>query len=219
MDKKELTKKMAFLCMSDAGLTMHEGCVNASFHLSMCKENEDMAKYAMNLLDEIGVGYKYKVGEKYFRIDSKVHPYFTKLWERIYQDRRRVPSPHDFKLLDWEAVAIMYMCDGNIQKAGKRWYPMINMCKWSYAELCWVKEQFKKHLELDINIYKCGKYWRVGIPAHHCDYFFENIKPHILPSFNYKMASEREAPEKGDDIVCSVKQFTEVGRNDQSAYA
>ncbi len=194
MDKKELVKKMAFLCMSDAGLIMHKGCVNASFSLSMCVENKDMSEYAIELLKEVGVGFRYSENEKYFRLTSKTHPFLTTLWERIYQDGRRVPSPHDFKLLDWEAVAIMYMCDGNIQVAGRRWYPMINMCKWSYAELCWVKQQFKKYLDLDINIYKCGKYYRVGVPAHHCDYFFENVKPYMLKSFYYKLASEREAP-------------------------
>ena len=194
MDKKELVKKLAFLCMSDAGLTMHKGCINASFHLSMCIENKDMAEYAIELLKEVGVGYRYSENEKYFRLDSKTHPFLTTLWNRIYQDGRRVPSPHDFKLLDWEAVAIMYMCDGNIQIAGKRWYPMINMCKWSYAELCWVKHQFKEKLNLDINIYKCSKHYRVGVPAHHCDHFFENVKPFILKSFYYKLASEREAP-------------------------
>lgn len=194
MDKKEITKKMAFLCMSDAGLKMHKGCINASFHLTMCKENNDMADYAKALLDELKIGYRYHECDKYFHLNSKVHPFLTVLWERIYQDGRRVPSPHDFKLLDWEAVAVMYMCDGNIQRAGKRWYPMINMCKWSYAELCWVKHQFKEKIGLDINIYKCGKYWRVGVPAHHCDMFFENIKPYMLKSFDYKMASVREAP-------------------------
>ena len=197
MDKKELTKRLAFLCMSDAGLTMHKGCVNASFHLAMCKENRDMAEYAITLLKEVNVGYRYSECEKYFRLDSKVHPFFTKLWERIYQDGRRVPSPHDFKLLDWESVALMYMCDGNIQIAGKRWYPMINMCKWSYAELCWVKAQFKDRLGLDINIYRCGKYFRVGVPAHHCDFFFDSIKPFMLESFKYKLASERETPGNG----------------------
>jgi hypothetical protein len=197
MDKKELTKRLAFLCMSDASLDMHKGCVNASFHLTMCKENRDMAEYAISLLKEVNVGYRYSENEKYFRLDSKVHPFLTKLWERIYQDGRRVPSPHDFKLLDWEAVAIMYMCDGNIQVAGKRWYPMINMCKWSYAELCWVKVQFKEKLNLDINIYKCGKYYRVGVPAHHCDYFFDKVEPFMLDSFKYKLASERETPNKG----------------------
>ncbi len=194
MDKKQLTKRLAFVCMSDAALEMHNGCVNASFKLSMKKENRDFAQYCVELLKEVGVGYTYKEGEKYFVLASRVHPFLTTLWERIYQGGRRVPSPHDFKLLDWEAIAIMYMCDGNIQVAGKRWYPMINMCKWSYAELCWVKQKFKEAVGLDINIYKCGKYFRVGVPAHHCDFFFENVKPFMLDSFKYKLASEREAP-------------------------
>lgn len=216
MDNKEWTKRMAFLCMSDGGLILHQGCVNASFALSMKKENEDFADYAKKLLNHIDVGYRYSVGDKYFTLRSKVHPKLTTLYHRIYQDGRRVPSPHDFKLLDWEAVAIMYMCDGNIQKGGSRWYPMINLCKWSYAELCWVKAQFKRTLGLDINIYKCGKYWRVGIPARHTEFFFDNVEPYMTPSFSYKLPNGRPQANLGGDIVRALGEPKETGRNDLS---
>lgn len=91
---------------------------------------------------------------------------------------------------------------------------MINLCKWSYAELCWVKHQFKKALGLDVNIYKCGKYWRLGVPAHHTDFFFENVKEYLTPSFHYKLPNGQ--PHLGDEIVRALGEPKETGRNDLS---
>lgn len=214
MDKKRLTKLIAFLAMSDGSLIMHEGCVNASFALTLSDRNEDLIDFAGNLMNEIGVGWKKKpTGGKYARLSSKTHPFLTTLWNRTYQMGRKVPSPHDFKLLDWEAMAILFMCDGNIQWGGGRQYPMLNLCRWSYAELCWVKQQIKERLGIDTNVYKCGKYYRLGVPAKDCDAFFEGVRPFVLPSFSYKLPNGEPLEIEGDEIVRPVVRATELGGN------
>jgi hypothetical protein len=192
-DKKQWTKLMAAICLTDAHLCMHKGCINASFTLTLSSKNTDLVLFYEALLIDAGIGCRTKTsfnkhtGAEYFSVISKVHPKLTILWERIYQDERKVPSPHDFKLLDWEFMAIMYMADGNIQKAGKRWYPLLNLCKWSYAELCWVKQQVKTHLNIDMNIYKCGKYFRLGVSSKDVNIFFTNVTPFITESFQHKL--------------------------------
>jgi hypothetical protein len=184
----------------------------------MCIENLDMAHLAIELLKEVGVGYNLKTEGKYFLLASKVHPALTVIYHRIYQMGRRVPSHHDFKLLDWEAMAIMYMCDGNIQAGGSRWYPMLNFCKWSYPELCWVKVQMKEYLGVDVNIYKCGKYWRLGVPAKDCDKFFQSVTPFMLPSFSYKIPNGRPHIKLvGGEIVRPIGQPMEPSRDDLAA--
>lgn len=187
MDKKLATKYLAFFSMTDGSLFVHKECVNASFHLAMKKDNKDILPMVKEALDFIGVGYSVREDDKYFRLDTRVHPFLTTLHERIYYNGRQSPSQHDFKQLDWEAVAIMYMCDGSIQKSGKKWYPMLNLCAWSYAELCWVKAQFKDKLGIDVNVYKCGKCFRLGVPVKDCDTFFEGVSPFITESFKYKL--------------------------------
>jgi hypothetical protein len=184
---------MSAISLTDAHLSMHKGCVNASFTLTLSSKNTDLVDMYKELLIDADIGCRtaYSInkqtGAEYYSVLSRVHPKITTLWERIYQDGRKTPSPHDFKLLDWEFMAIMYMADGNIQKAGKKWYPMLNLCKWSYAELCWVKQQVKERLNLDMNIYKCGKYFRLGVPVKDIDMFFENVRPFITKSFEYKL--------------------------------
>lgn len=202
---------MAFLTMSDGSLTMHEGCVNASYHMAMKMENIDLAYYTEPYLKAIDVGYKIVEGEKYFRLTTRVHPFFTTLYERIYPMGHKTPSPHDWKLLDWEAMAILYMCDGSIQKCGKRMYPMLNLCRFSYAELQWLRVQMKEILQLDISVYKCGKYWRMGVPKSHAEFFFENVRPYMLPSFSYKLPDGW--PLRGGEIVRSSVKAEALGGN------
>jgi hypothetical protein len=218
MDKKEITKVVAFFTMSDGSLVKRVGVnTHAYFSLNMCEKNIDILDYLKPYITAIDVGYSqgtYELkGKRYFTFRTKTHPFFTIMYERIYIDRRKQPSPHDFKLLDWEAIAILYMCDGNIQKAGKKWYPMLNLCRWNYAELSWVQHQFKDTLALDTSIYKCGKYFRLGVPARHTEYFFENIKPFITPSFSYKLPYGKPQVILGDDIVRPVGKPTDTDGN------
>jgi hypothetical protein len=219
MDKKEITKRLAFFVLTDASLTLHNGCINASFSLSMCVRNTDILEYVVPAINAIGVGSKYTISKcgKYFRFTTKTHPTLTTMYNRIYIDGRKSPSQHDFKLLDWESMAIMYMCDGNIQKSGNVWYPMLNLCRWNYAELQWVRTQIKEYLSLDMSVYKCGKYFRLGVPRHHVDYFFDNVSQYITPSFSYKLPYGKPQGFLGDNIVRPVGKPTETGGNDLSS--
>lgn len=192
MDKKEITKRLAFAAMTDGSLIMHKGCVNASFQLGMRKENRDFIEYIADALRALNVGISFnEQKDKYIVLSSRVHPFLTTLYSRIYPMGRKEISVHDLKLLDWEALAIMYMADGSIQKGGKRWYPMLNFCRWTYPELQWLSHQFKERLGFPSSVMKAGKYFRLGVPASHVDVFFENIEPWLLPSFAYKHPNGR----------------------------
>ena len=189
MDKRIATKYLAFLCMTDGSLYIHKGCVNASFHICMKKENFDyIEKYAIPCLEYLNIGYSIRETKcgKYKGVDSRVHPFLTKLRERIYVEGKQSPSAHDIKQLDWEAMAIMFMADGSVQVSGPRLYPMLNFCSYSYPELCWLKVKIKERLGVDVNIYKCGKYFRYGVPAKSCDKFFDGVRPYLVNSFLYK---------------------------------
>lgn len=207
MDKKYIVKMMSFLCMSDAALTMHKGCVNASFHIAQTKGKDGLVCMAALLLDKLHIGYKvteFKIKGSdtvYTRLSSRVHPFLTKLYNRIYIDGRRTLDPHAFTQLDWESIAVMYMADGNIQgdPQGKNKNAMINLCRLSYAELMWFRSQVKEKLGITGNVYKCGKYWRFGFKKAESKVFFSKVRPFMLEEYMYKLPNEE--PHMGDDIV------------------
>lgn len=202
MDKKYLVKMMSFLVMGDGNLTMHKGCVNASFHISQTKEASELICLSANLLDELRIGYKiteYKIegsDTTYCRLASKVHPFLTKLYHRIYMDGRRTLDPHAFKQLDWESLAILYMSDGNIQwsRSGTP-TAMINLCRLSYAEFMWFRSQVKEALGIVGNVYKCGKYFRFGFRVKESKVFFSHIRPYMLEQYRYKLPDEKPSNE------------------------
>ena len=202
MDKKYLVKMMSFLVMGDGNLTMHKGCVNASFHISQTKEASELICLSANLLDELRIGYKiteYKIkgsDTTYCRLASKVHPFLTKLYHRIYMDGRRTLDPHAFKQLDWESLAILYMSDGNIQWSSSGTpTAMINLCRLSYAEFMWFRSQVKEALGIIGNVYKCGKYFRFGFRVKESKVFFSHIRPYVLEQYRYKLPYEKPSNE------------------------
>jgi hypothetical protein len=208
MDKKYLVKMMSFLCMGDGNLTMHKGCVNASFHLIQVAGASELICLAVSLLDELRIGYKiepYRIkgsDKTYIRLRSKVHPFLTKLYHRIYQDGRRTLDPHAFKQLDWEAIAVLYMSDGNIQwSASGVPYAMINLCRLSYAEFMWFRSQVQEKLGLVGNVYKCGKYFRFGFKKKESEEFFTQVRPYVLEEYRYKLPNEKPLDFKGGEIV------------------
>lgn len=194
MDKKNLTKMLSFVALTDGCLSVHRGCVNASFSLSMKRENQDFVDMCGSLLDNVGVGWHVRDDGVYLWLSSRTHPFLTTLHQRLYMDGRKFPEPHTFKLLDWESMAIMYMADGSIQRSGQVWYPMLNLCRWNYAELTWVKHQIKERLGVDANVMKCGKYWRLGFGRASVDRFFDGVRHHMLPSFFYKLPDGKPRP-------------------------
>ena len=202
MDKKYLVKMMSFLAMGDGNLTMHKGCVNASFHISQRKEASELICLSANLLDELKIGYKiteYRIKGSdtiYCRLASKVHPFLTKLYHRIYIDGRRTLDPHAFKQLDWESLAILYMSDGNIQWSSSGTpVAMINLCRLSYAEFMWFRSQVKEALGITGNVYKCGKYFRFGFRVKESKVFFSHIRPYMLEQYRYKLPNEKPSDE------------------------
>ena len=202
MDKKYLVKMMSFLAMGDGNLTMHKECVNASFHISQTKEASELICLSANLLDELKIGYKiteYKIKGSdtiYCRLASKVHPFLTKLYHRIYIDGRRTLDPHAFKQLDWESLAILYMSDGNIQWSSSGTpTAMINLCRLSYAEFMWFRSQVKEALGITGNVYKCGKYFRFGFRVKESKVFFSHIRPYVLEQYRYKLPNEKPSNE------------------------
>lgn len=207
MDKKDLMKRLSFLVMSDGCLTMHKGCVNASFAMAVSAKNRDFIEYAARLLDEVGVGYNiveyagYK-GNKYVRITSRVHPFLTTMYHRIYVDGRKLLDPHAFKLFDWEAFSILYMSDGSCSRdiREKGHNVALNMCRLSYQEQEWLKKQIKEKLGVEWNVCKCGKYWRLCLLRSSQPRFFSEIKPYLLSSFLYKCPDGRPLPEGGDIV-------------------
>lgn len=210
-DKKRLVKLVSYFVLGDGGV--YPNGKNSYFVMNMRERNADYVLWVKEVLENItGVriserklvedGYN---REPQLRLETKTHPYFTKLRERIYIDSYKGLDPHTLKLLDAEALAILYMCDGSLKtyKAQRsvNWSNDItlNMKRLSYGDQLILKKTLKDNLDLEWNINRNGKYYYLRLRSKDLPKFMELVTPYMKDSFKYKLVCT--APEKGDDIV------------------
>ena len=131
------------------------------------------------------------------RIESKQHPFLTTIKDRIYTEKYKGIDPHALKLLDWQALSILYMCDGCFLEDFRPEIGMINsspnvtlnMKRLSYGDLFILKKALKDVLDLEWNINKQNKYYYLRLRTKDVDRFMEGVAPYIFPSFHYKLKS------------------------------
>lgn len=194
-DKKELMKLCSFIVMGDGGVYLNGK--NYYFIMNMIKENEDYVLLCKDILENITscrITEVQKEGNRklQLRLESRNHPYFNTLRDRIYIDKYKSIDNHALKLLDYEALSFLYMSDGSACYKGK--YKSIcvtlNLKRLSYGDQLLLKKTLKDKLDLEWNVNKIGKYFYLTLRTKDHDKFFKNIKPYITPSFMYKILDE-----------------------------
>jgi hypothetical protein len=145
------------------------------------------------------------------RLCSKTHPFLTRIWERVYINKTKVIDPHMLKLLDAEALAIIFMADGSAcKKHGIR----LHTKGFSYNDNMALSKSIHKVFGIRSNVNRHGKYFELRIKSVDIGLFIETVKPFIAPSFRYKL--ERVAPHStvGDEIVWPSWKHEEAIRNE-----
>lgn len=231
MDQKELVKRIAFAAMTDGGLYHPKSCHNAYFAMNMKAENRDFVEWVRDTLSHITTATITDVvkdgGKPQLRVESRTHPFFTKIRKRMYVGTYKSLDHHALKLLDGEALAIMYMADGNSGIRPTRRYVdvTLNLCNFCYSDQLVLKKVLKEILGLEFNVNgHSGTHYRLRLRGKDSAKFFDLVRPYILSSFAYKIPSEGLAPvrpyrfkdEQDDEIVRTTQGCVEAGRNDQS---
>lgn len=232
MDNKQLTKLVSYFTMGDGGV--YERGNYHYFVMNMKKENSDYVQWVAEVLatltkvtvkeqpDYNKDGY---VRKPLLRLETKPHPVYSKMRERVYVDKYKSIDPHALKLLDYEALAILYMCDGSLyvdspEKSNKglvnpSYSVSLNMKRLSYGDQLVLKKALKEKLDLEWNINKHGKYYYLRLRCKDVPKFMEGIAPYILPSFYYKLVRTESPAKAGGDIVCSTQECVEAFGNEQ----
>lgn len=219
MDKKQLVKLVSFMATFDGGLYKRYDNGNAHFAMNMVKENEDYVNWVKTTLENF---VSVKVIDRTLRNDgynrkpqlqlaSKTHPWLTTLWERMYTPYgNKVLDLHMLTLLDAEALAIIFMCDGGsrLYKNSRSVNPssdiILNTKGFSEADNLALSKAIYEKLQVKSTVNRQNQYRYLRINTTDHQLFCDTVAPYILPSFKYKL--ERLAPtiKLDDDIVCSA---------------
>jgi hypothetical protein len=119
-------------------------------------------------------------------------------------DNKKVIDLHMLKLLDAEALAIIFMTDGGSYLAkGKYKGITLNTKGFSEADNLALGKAIYEKLNIRTTINRHYNYFLLRVKSADVELFCETVKPYILPSFQYKL--ERLTPEdQGGEIVCST---------------
>lgn len=210
----------------DGGL-YRRGNGNAQFIMNMRKENLDYCQWVSSTIQEV-TGCSIKDRPDYntdgcsrkpqVRVESRRHPFLTKLWERIYIDNKKVLDLHMLKLLDAEALAIIFMADGGTyldeRFKNKHCNITLNTKGFSEADNLALSKAIYEKLNIRTTVNRHYNYFYLRVKTKDIDLFVSTVLPYIKQSFIYKL--ERIAPALGDDIVCSLKELRESDRDVQA---
>lgn len=226
MDKKEVTKLISFMSTFDGGL-YKRGDGNARFIMNMVKENLDYCEWVAATIKEVTGciirdrkdyntdGYQRK---EQVRVESSCHPFLTKLHDRIYIGNYKVIDLHMLKLLDAEALAIIFMADGGTHLDARFKNPhcsiTLNTKGFSEADNLALSKAIYDKLGIRTTVNKHGKYRYLNVKTADHKLFVTTVLPYMKQSFLYKF--ERIAPalnKLDDDIVWSEWKHSEVSRD------
>lgn len=238
MDNKQLTKLISYFAMGDGGLYRVKNSggylLNAKFIMNMKEENSDYIYWVRDTLENITSVKVYNRKDyntdgcnrkPQLRIESRCHPFFTAIHNRIYTpDGHRGLDMHTLKLLDWEAISILFMSDGSTYRDFRQENGMkkpsfnvsLNLVRLSEAEQFVLKKAIKEKLDVEFNVTRKGTQgFYLRLRTKDVDKFMEGIEPYMKSSFLYKVVRTTDPKEAlGGDIVCSTQECVEVGRND-----
>lgn len=203
-DKKQLVKLTSFLAMSDGSIHRNGGTKRNVFSFSQVEGHEDFLDWVEGILNNVTSTTRYLTKRKpprknIWKIQTKAHPFFDKLRDRIYTESYKGVDPHALKLLDWESLAILYMCDGclghNSNKPGN-YTTTLSLCRLSYGDQVILKKALKEKLDLEWNVVRTGrKYWTLRLRAKDFDKFMYGIEPYIMSSFRHKLELRTVSPQ------------------------
>lgn len=201
---------------------------NAQFILNMLKENLDYVEWVAEVLQKVtGCSIKdrkdYNVDgcsrKEQVRLESRRHPFLTKLRNRIYTiENKKVIDPHMLKLMDAEALAIIFMTDGGSyhdKRTKKSISFNLHTKGFSHADNMALSKAIFEKLGIKTTVQRHYNYYFLRISSKDNTKFIKTILPFMKESFLYKF--ERLAPALDDDIVWSLKKLRESYRNDRTS--
>lgn len=232
-NKKELVKLISYMATFDGGLYRGKcrngkDLSNARYVMNMRKENLDYVEWVRDTL--LNVTNAKIVDRKDYNTDgfkrapqvtvsSSNHPFLTTLWERIYIDKKKVLDPYMLKMMDAEALAIIFMADGGTALDTRSRNPhgkiTLNTKGFSHGDNVLLSKAIYETLGIRSNIHKHKQYRYLSIKTADVLKFVDIISPFVKPSFYYKL--ERLAPyimHKGGDIVWTMPRGIEEHRDE-----
>lgn len=186
------------------GVILSDGCLNKtpnSARFDFYNKQKSYSEYIYNVVNNIsnsGVLIKKKFDKRFntngYRVFTKTHRYFDKLYNLFYNNNKKVIRINILKKLNEQSLAHIWMCDGMLHFKWNKKSNSVQINGYFCLE-CFSKEElenFIKMLNIKFNIQAClikvkwGNGWRVKVGGENLRKFISIIYPYVLDCFKYK---------------------------------
>lgn len=162
MNKKELLKYIVAFTIGDGHLTKTTKNTNSSYKCVQREDRKEFIDFQCNILSIFSkvTYFEDKRNNKKnisIGIRTNVNPLFTKVRSRLYRNNKRILDPHLIKLLDEEALALIYMADGYTRvikrKNGNKYITVkISTHSYSYYDNCALRDYIKERFNINFKV-------------------------------------------------------------------
>lgn len=213
--QKDLIKYISAFTLGDGSL--RKTGKEAIYRFAQREDHKDYVEWQANILSDINpVTIKRRLENDpdrrpQYYFDTKSHPLYTKVYNRMYIDSHKVISEHYLTLIDWEVLAILHMDDGCLVQNYNKQYDRLDYCvvlsteSFSYGDNYLLAKAIKEKTSLAFDVVNQAingqVRHRLRLSKRQTPTFIDKVAPFMAESFRYKVSLERLAPEKGDDIV------------------
>ena len=105
----------------------------------------------------------------------------------FYQDRTKIVRPEVLKLIQPFGLAVWYMDDGSYNGNNIT----LNTHSFSELEQRMIQEMLQNKFEIIATIVKDRSKLKIAIGSYQYEKFLDIVRPYVIPSMNYKVASPR----------------------------
>lgn len=219
LNREELRSAIIGMVLGDGSITKRSGRKEAYFQMTHCEQQYEYLLWKQKILNKITSSIihptkKILNGKEFkgFHLGTPQHPFFTKLYNRMYYKKSKVVDEYIVKKINPLALAIFFMDDGTQGRAKDR--PKTEkssyfLCSndYDYANQLLLKKSLKINFDLDWNLNKSGKnkdgtyQYRLRLARRHNENFEKIVSPYILPCMSYKLDPNADQSIIGCDIV------------------
>lgn len=191
------------MCLGDGHIRIPKGGKEAQFSITHCRKQVDYMLYKVKILEYltscwVKEGITVLNGKDFanIKMQTKSHPFYTKLMDHLYFDGRRTVDEHVMKCLTPMGLALWYQDDGCLANNDNFLTPFIYTYAYSKTEVEMMSRMLQKMFGLQWRCNRQGKYYALRLRRSDREAFYELIKPYIQPCMEYKIEDDNKRPRK-----------------------
>jgi len=198
------------MCLGDGHLRIPKGGINAQYSTTHCKKQKDYMLYKIEMLEyltscwskEGSSSLNGKIFEN-FKMQTKSHPFYTKLMDHLYFDKRRTVDEHVMKCITPLGLALWYQDDGTLRQNDDFLVPVIYTYAYSKTEVEMMCRMLQKKFGLQWRCNQHDKYFAMRLRRSDRKPFYDLIRQYIHPTMEYKIKDDGQRPraDRGENFT------------------